>query len=258
MDGEHRLVITLEQIAWFLTPVVQTILVAVLWRRGRLKLFFSFVVYLIADAVRSTALWLLGRSTFADAYRVAWIYSEPVMLILHVALVWGLIRLLYKTYPGIHSFAKIAISIPVLVAILNTVFSSPFNIRRPTMTASDRTLLEFFQAERVLDVGLALIVLVTVGLFPSSHYARIVRPHGFLLSALFGSAAAGYFAINYGLNSELIGFFTLAAQLVLYLFWMRIFLAPEPEKLPIPSVEEVERVNRLNDDLLAFAKWLKR
>lgn len=258
MDGQHGLVIALEQIAWFLTPVLELAIVFVLWRRRSLKLFRFFVIYLMADAVRSTSLWILGgSSTFAEIYRIAWIDSEPLILCLNVTLVWELIRLLYKAYPGIHSFAKIAISIAVLVAILLTVFSSPLDIRRATTTASDRTLLRFLQVERVLDLGLSLIVFVTVGLFPSSHYARPIRQHGFLLSALFASISAGYFAINYGFNSEVSGLATLAVELGLYGWWLRLFMAPEPERLPIPSPEEVARLDQLNEDLLALSRWLK-
>jgi len=217
-----------------------------------------FVVYLLTDAARSTSLWVLGGSTFTDIYRAAWIYSEPLMLAFNVLLVLEVIRVLYKAYPGIHSFAKIAISLAIIVAILVTVFSAPLDIRRPTMTASDRTLLHFFQAERVLDLGLCLITAVIVGLFPSAPYGKRVRQHGILLSALFAFASAGFFAINYGFDSEITGFLTLMAQLVLYLLWIRIFLAPEPLTPAIPPPEEIARVKELNDDLLFLARWLSK
>ena len=257
MDAQHGVFAVLERIASFLTPVLQLVIVAVLWRRRSFKLFYYFWLYLIADVLRTTLLWALGGSTFADAYKDAWICSEPAMLIFHVALVLEVIRLLYKAYPGIHSFGKIAISLAVLVAVLLTIFSSPLDIRRATINPSDRTLLELFQAERVLDLGLFLIVLVIVGLFPSAPYGRTVRRHGFLLSALFISASAGFFAINYGLDSDISGLVTVAVQLVLYPLWIWLFLIPQPERLPLPPAQEIERVRQLNEDLLFLARWLK-
>ena len=257
MDVGHGFTAALEQVASFLTPVLQLTIVAVLWRRRSLKLFALFVLYLIADAIRSTSLWVLGGSTYADIYKMAWIYSEPVMLILHITLVLEVIRLLYQAYPGIHSFGKIAISIAVLVAILLTLFSSPLDIRRSTMTASDRALLQLFQIERVLDLGLCLIVTVIVALFPPSPYARTIRHHGFLLGALFASASAAFFAINYGFDSEATGLVALVVQLALYGLWIRVFLAPIPERAPIPSFEEIARVKQLDEDLLFLARWLK-
>ena len=253
MDVGHGFTAALEQVASFLTPVLQLMIVAVLWRRRSLKLFPFFISYLVADALRSTSLWILGGSTFAETYRTAWIYSEPVMLVLHVTLVLEVIRLLYQAYPGIDSFAKVAISIAVLVAILFTVFSSPLNIRRSTMTASERLLLQLFQVERVLDLGLCLIVIVIVGLFPSSPYSRTVRQHGFLLSALFASASAAYFFINHGFDSEATGLVALAVQLALYGLWIRVFLIRQPERVPIPSAEEITRVKQLDEDLLFLA-----
>ena len=181
------------------------------------------------------------------------------MLFLHVLLVWELIRLLYKAYPGIHSFAKIVISIAVVASLLVTVFSAPFDIHRATTNESDHMLLQLFQTERVLDFMLALLIVVIVGLFPSSRYdGKRIRRHGFLLSALFASAGATFLAINYGFNSDITGVVALGVQLVLYFLWVRVFLAPEPERVPPPSPEEVLRTEQLNEAFLFLARWLSR
>ena len=258
MDLDHGLAAILEQIAWLLTLLFELSIVAVLWRRRSLRRFTWFALYLCADSIRSTALWILARSTFTETYTKLWVFSEPVMLAIHFALVWEVILLLYKVYPGIHSFARIAIVIAISVAVFLTIFTEPFEVRRATRDPLDTLLVHFFQIERVYDLVLGLFTLVMVRLFPPQHYAVAVRQHGFLLSALFCTASAGFYAINYGFNVEITGLATLLIQLALYAVWIKVFMAPDPEPLPAPSPEEFARIEQLNDDLLFMAQWLTR
>ena len=256
MDLTHGLAAALEQLASVVTPVFELAIVAVLWKRRLLKLFRWFAAFLVTDAIRSLSLWLLAGSAFAETYKLVWIYTDPPMLLLQIALVVELVSVLYKVYPGIYSFARIAIGIAVATSFLVTIFTNPLKLPNLSPSGSDATLIQLFQVERVLDLGLCLITFIIVGLFPSQHYAHRVRNHGFILSAFFGFESAGFFAINYGFNSEVVGLLLLGSHLALYPLWIRVFLAPDPERLPIPTPQQIARVNQLNEDFLLLAKWL--
>ena len=248
-----RLIETLEGVVWLLTPVAELVVVASIKRCKLTGSFPVFIGFLLFDVLRSAVLWWLGQSPFSNAYRDIWIATEPVFLALEFLVVLELYRLLYRAYPGIHSFARGLIAIGIMIAFAVTFGTVKVDLGRIVWTVPD--LQRLFLVKRVVCSILALLVLTTMALFPRAPSAKNVLLHGWLLAALLSTAALGFFAINVGSSTEWIGTLFLIFQLMCFVGWAFGFQKSQPPP-PAPSPEETRKIEELNAELLAVARWL--
>lgn len=240
---------------WLLTPISQLGVIAAIVRCKLTRSFPVFIAFLLFDVLRSVSLWWLGHSPFSRIYREIWISTEPVYLLLELLVVLELYRLLYRAYPGIQRFAGGLVLIGLIAATVITFGTVKFDLSRIGWTLP--TLQGLFLTKRVVCSVLGILVFITMALFPRAPSAKNVLLHGWLLAALLNIAAVGFFAINVGTNTEWIGTVFLVLQMGCFLWWAVALEQPGPPKPP-PTIEETRRVEELNDELVAFMRWLAR
>ena len=251
---EHGFLDTLEGGVWLLTPIAQVSVIAVLVRYRLLRTFKVFGLYLAADVLRSSFMWWFGRSAETKQYWVLWLITEPVFLLFQCFLVLELYRLLYAAYPGIRGFARMLVGLGVVVALIVTFGSINVDVGRIVWRVPN--VQGMFITKRVVSSLLGMLVLVTMMFFPRAPSARKILLHGWLLAGMFLVAAIGFFAINFGYRAELMGVAFLLVQIVLLALWAFGFSRPIPRRDDPPTPEEIQQVERWNDDLLRVARWL--
>jgi hypothetical protein len=231
--------------------VVLRLLTQRLWR-----LFPFFCLYLVADASRSVFLWHLGNSPNTKMYRTAWIATEPWAICLDILVTLELYKSLYRAYPGIHRFARIVVAVGVLVAAAITFGTLSIDIKNITWTVPD--LQRIFLLKRTVSSVIAVLLAVTMTVFPRAECAVTVIQHGWLLTALFTARALGFFLADIGINSDAISLPFLAVQCILYLLWLVWLSAPAIRRRAPRSASEIARTEKWNRDLLDATRWLIR
>src|SRR5215472_5811337 len=244
---------TFEQSVWHITPIAQVAVIATLVLRKIIWEFKIFAVYLIVDILRSMIVWWLGGSTSTEAYRTAWVATEPVYLVLQVLVVVEFYRLLYRAYPGIQAFARALLIVAVAVALAVTFGTLHLDIGRVVWKMPD--LQRLFVAKRLVSSLMGFLMFTTMVFFPRAPSARNILWHGWLLTVLFIAAAGGFFGINYGVASQWAGALFMTVQLGCFVLWSLVFRSPYV-KAPLPSLEAAARTERWNQDFILLARWL--
>jgi hypothetical protein len=247
---------TFEQGVWRVTPIAQLVVIGTLLVRKIIWEFKVFSLYLIVDILRSIAVWWwLGTSTSSDAYRAAWVTTEPVYLGLQVLVVAEFYWLLYRAYPGIQAFGRVLLAVAVVVALAVTFGTMQLDVGHIIWKVPDVQRLVI--AKRLVSSLMGFLMFTTMVFFPRAPSARNILWHGWLLAVLFVAAAGATFGVNYGAARPFASALFMTVQLVCFVLWSLEFRS-RYEKAPAPSPEEVARVERWNKDFMFFAKWLMR
>jgi hypothetical protein len=242
------------QNVWHITPIAQAAVICTLVIRKVIWEFKIFALYLTVDILRSVILWWLGGSTRTDAYRTAWMATEPVYLGLQVLVVLEFYWLLYRAYPGIQAFGRVLLAIAVIVALAVTFGTLQLDFGRINWRVPDMQRL--FVVKRLVSSLMGFLMFTTMIFFPRAPSARNILWHGWLLTVLFVAAAGGFFSINYGVARQLgAALLMLVMQLGCFVLWSLEFRSRH-EKAPAPSPQEAARVERWNKDFMLLAKWL--
>lgn len=99
----------IEYVVSAITPTAQAAVVVSVILLGIFREFRVFAVYLVADILVAAICWWHGRSPDTAAYREVWVATQPLLLFFQTLVVLDFYRLLYRSYPGIHAFARILI-----------------------------------------------------------------------------------------------------------------------------------------------------
>jgi hypothetical protein len=246
---------TLSSGAWVLVLVTESALAVRLLFQRLWRLFPFFCIYLVADVSRSVVLWKLGNSPNTKMYRAVWIATEPWAIFLDLLVALELYKSLYRAYPGIHRFARIVVAVGILVAAAIAFGTLSIDIRNITWSVPD--VQRIFLLKRIVSSVIAVLLAVTMTVFPRAECAVTVIQHGWLLTALFTARALGFFLADIGINSDLISLPFLAIQCILYLLWL-VWLSPPAVRRAPRSVSEIERTEKWNRELLDATRWLIR
>lgn len=243
------------RVVWAAGPLVQLLVIARLMQLQLFLRFKLFVAFIAVDAGGSVLLWALDTSSATAAYRNAWVAIECVCFLLKVGAVLELYRLLYESYPGIHSFARILILTACIIAVVVTLGGIPIDLHHISWKVPN--LQRVFLGERVTSSVLGLLILITMALFPRSPSARNILLHGWLLSAMFLSTAFTFLAINISNRTEVPAILWGTAQLACYTGWI-IGLRPRVFVQRTFSDEDLARTERQREELDRTARFLLR
>ncbi len=244
----------LPLLVWALNELVEVGAIAKLLLARQFNCFRIFLIYIIADVIRSFLLWWFSNaSVSSDLYASLWLRSEPLLLAFQGLAVFELYARLYGTYPGIGRFARILILAAAGTALSICLITVSIDLSEQWKHPD---LQRMMFAKRLLSSVGATLLALTLLFFPKARSARPIFEIGWLLSGLLGAAAVGYFVIDIAAprhnNSVEIGTITLAVQSA-FLIWWIVKSLPDHIETSARATTDAEWAR-----LLQFTRWLKK
>lgn len=241
-------------VVWALNELTEIAALSRLLFARQFRGFKAFAVYLIADVVRSFALWWFSAASVSSSfYAYLWLRSEPVLLALQGIAVIELYIRLYQAYPGIGRFARLLILGAAAAAISLCLLTVSMDLREQ-WKHPDLQMMMF--AKRLFSSAAAALLALTLLFFPKARSTGPTFHTGWLLAGLLGAAGVGYFVIDVTAptrnNSVEIGTIVLAVQSLL-LIWWTLKSPPNPAQSTSRPTADYEWA-----ELLRLARWLKR
>ena len=215
---------------WYSSVTVQLLFCAHLLWTGLAKNHPIFTLYLGSAVVRSLVAFYLTagyHSALPISYTYFWLWSEPVLLLLQIAVTLEVHSGMWKEYANVVKPAR-----PILFFLLLTalVFAAvPVKIELSRFgTIQLQVVMRFeFLMTRYVSTVLALFLGFSAVLFlvviRNSIKNSLLR-HESMLAAYFGIYAVAYFAVNMGwTRTSLVNNYMLSALTLCLVVWISIF-----------------------------------
>lgn len=223
---------------WYSSVTVQLLFCAHLLWTGLAKKHPIFTLYLGASVVRSVAAVFFTAGydgALPLSYTYFWLWSEPVLLLLQIAVTLEVHAGMWKQYAGVVSKARPVLYFLLLTAILFASIPLKTEISR-FGTIQLQVILQFeFLAKRYISTVLALFLALSALLFlvvvRNSIRSNLLR-HESMLAAYFGIYAVCYFAVNMGwMRKTIANNYMLSALTLCLAIWISVF-RPNQELAP--------------------------
>lgn len=220
---------------WYSSVTVQLLFCAHLLWTGLAKKNPVFTTYLGCSVARSLGAFYFTAgfgSVLPISYTYFWMWSEPVLLLLQIAVTLEVHSGLWKEYAHIVRPAKLVLYFLLLTAILFAAVPLKAELSR-FGTIQLQVVLQFeFLVKRYVSTVLALFLGFSALLFlvvvRNSLKSNLLR-HESMLAAYFGIYAVCYFAVNMGwAKKTLTNNYMLSALTLCLVVWISIF-RPGPE-----------------------------
>ena len=240
---------------WALNEVTEIAAITKLIRAPQYRPFKAFSIYLVADVIRSVVLWWFSAASISSRlYADIWLRSEPLLLALQGIAVVELYIRLYRAYPGIGRFGRVLVLAALFASISLCLFTVGMDLREQWKHPDLQMMM---LAKRLLSSVASALLALTLAFFPPARSARLIFEIGWLLSALLGAAAIGYFLIDVTAqthnNSVEIGTIVLAVQSAVLIWWIFKALPLETTQSSARSTSDYEW-----NELLKLARWLRK
>ena len=220
---------------WYSSVAVQLLFCAhLLWSRLAKK-HPIFTLYLGCAVSRSIAAFFLTagyNGALPLSYTYFWLCSEPVLLLLQIAVALEVHSGMWKEYASAVKSARSLLFILLLAAIVFAAIPLRAELGREGAVQL-RLLMHFeFLAKRYISTVLALFLVFSAGTFlliiRNSLRNELLR-HESMLAAYFGIYAIAYLVVNMGwIRTTLVNNYLLSALTVLLVVWISVF-RPHPE-----------------------------
>jgi len=221
---------------WYSSVTVQMLFCAHLLWTGLAKKHPIFTLYLGCSVLRSLCAFYFTAgfgNVLPISYTYFWLWSEPVLLLLQIAVTLEVHSGMWKEYAHLVKPPRLALFILLFTAIVFAAVPVKAELSR-FGTIQLQVILQFeFLAKRYISTVLALFLGSSALLFllVIRHSARsnLLRHEG-MLAAYFGIYAVVCFAVNMGwARQTLANNYMLSALTLCLVVWISIFRAgPEP------------------------------
>ena len=220
---------------WYSSVAVQSIFCAHLLWTGLAKKHPIFTLYLGTAVVRSiTAFFLTAgfNGALPLSYTYFWLWSEPVLLLLQIAVTLEVHTALWRDY---QSTLRTARSI-LFFLLLSAIVFAAIPVRAESRNFGSlqlQVIMRFeFLAKRYVSSVLAVFLIFSAVVFlvviRNSLRSALLR-HETMLAAYFGIYAVAYLVVNLGwIRTTLVNNYLLAALTLLLVIWISV-LRPGPE-----------------------------
>jgi hypothetical protein len=223
---------------WYSSVIVQALFCAHLLWTGLAKKHPVFTLYLGCAVARSVAAFFftLGyNGALPISYTYFWLWSEPILIILQIAVTLEVHSGIWKDNTGVGKPVRTFLFFLLLMAILFAAIPLKAELGRFGTVRLQMVLQSEFLAKRYISTVLALFLLFSavLFLFAIRHSLRgeLLR-HESMLAAYFGIYAIAYFTVNMGwTRTTLVNNFMLSAVTLLLVIWISV-LRPGPELAP--------------------------
>jgi len=220
---------------WYSSVAVQLLFCVHLLWTGLARKHPVFTLYLGCAVVRSIGAFFFTagfNGALPLSYTYFWLCSEPVLLLLQIAVTLEVHSGMWKEYA---STVKPARSLLYILLVTAIVFAAlPLRAELSRGGAAQIQLLMHFEflAKRYISTVLALFLVFSAGTFlvviRNSLRSELLR-HESMLAAYFGIYAVAYLVVNLGwTRTTLVNNYLLSALTVLLVVWISVF-RPGPD-----------------------------
>ncbi len=215
---------------WYSSVTVQLLFCAHLLWTGLAKKHPIFTLYLGCAVVRSLAAFYFTAgydSALPLSYTYFWLWSEPILLLLQIAVTLEVHAGMWKDYAAIAKPARPVLFFLLLTAILFAALPVKAELGR-FGTIQLQVVLQFeFLTKRYISSVLALFLGFSALLFlvviRNSVKSNLLR-HESMLAAYFGIYAVCYFTVNMGwAKKTLANNYMLSALTLCLVIWISVF-----------------------------------
>jgi hypothetical protein len=215
---------------WYSSVTVQLLFCAHLLWTGLAKQHPVFTLYLGCAVGRSLAAFYFAAghgSVLPVSYTYFWLWSEPVLLLLQIAVTLEVHAGMWKEYASVVRPARPILFFLLLTAIVFAALPVKAELSR-FGTIQLQVVMHFeFLMKRYVSTVLALFLLFSALLFlvviRNSIKSNLLR-HESMLAAYFGIYAIAYFAVNMGwIRTSLVNNYMLSALTLCLVIWISVF-----------------------------------
>ncbi len=215
---------------WYSSVTVQLLFCAHLLWTGLAKKHPVFTLYLGCAVVRSlAALYFTAGydSALPLSYTYFWLWSEPILLLLQIAVTLEVHAGLWKEYASIVRPARPVLFFLLLSALLFAAVPVRAELSR-FGTIQLQVVMHFeFLAKRYVSTVLALFLVFSAVVFlvviRNSIKSSLLR-HESMLAAYFGIYSVAYFTVNMGwTRTTLVNNYMLSALTLCLVIWISVF-----------------------------------
>ena len=220
---------------WYSSVAVQLLFCVHLLWSGLARKHPIFTLYLGCAVVRSIAAFFFTagyNGALPLSYTYFWLCSEPVLLLLQIAVALEVHSGMWKEYASAVKPARSLLLTLLLAAILFAAIPLRAELSRDGAVQL-RLVMHFeFLAKRYISSVLALFLVFSAGTFlvviRNSLRNELLR-HESMLAAYFGIYAVAFLVINMGwTRAVFVNNYLLSALTILLVVWISVF-RPAPE-----------------------------
>jgi len=223
---------------WYSSVTVQLLFCAHLLWTGLAKKHPIFTLYLGCAVARSLGAFYFTAgfgSALPISYTYFWLWSEPVLLLLQIAVTIEVHSGMWKEYAHIVRPARPVLYFLLLMALVfaavpvKAELSRFGNIQIQVVLQFECLVTRYISTVLALFLGFsALLFLVVIRNSIRSNFLR----HESMLAVYFGIYAVCYFAVNMGWTKKtLVNNYMLSALTLCLVIWISLF-RPGPELAP--------------------------
>jgi hypothetical protein len=215
---------------WYSSVAVQLLFCAHLLWTGLAKKHPIFTLYLAAAVVRSLAAFYITagfESALPLSYTYFWLWSEPVLLLLQIAVTLEVHTGIWKEYGAVARQTRPVLFFLLLTALVFAAFPIKAELSR-FGTIQLQVVMEFeFLAKRYISTVLALFLAFSAVLFlivvRNSIKNNLLR-HESMLATYFAIYAVCYFIVNMGwVRKTSANNYMLSALTLCLVIWISVF-----------------------------------
>lgn len=215
---------------WYSSVTVQLLFCAHLLWTGLARRHPVFTLYLGCSVVRSIGAFYLTYgydSALPLSYTYFWLWSEPILLLLQIAVTLEVHSGLWKEYSSIVKPARPVLFFLLLSALLFAAVPVRAELSR-FGTLQLQVVMHFeFLAKRYISTVLALFLVFSAMLFlvviRNSIKSSLLR-HESMLAAYFAIYSVAYFTVNMGwTRTTLVNNYMLSALTLCLVIWISVF-----------------------------------
>lgn len=244
-------VTTIRHVLWYVSIILQAGVVLRLLQLRIFSKYLAFSVFMSASVIRSLLLvWMDPRTR---EYAVVWIWTEPVLVIMAVAVVWQIHGLTTSRYPR---FGEIGRWFLVIVALLIAGICVA-SVRLDAFPGWNRNPLPILtMVKRYAFTALAVFLLISECFFrwnPSLVESNI-NCHRRIAACYFMLPAAGYILLHRTGEALLVNILMLGGAALCHAGWA-FALTAAGEQLPRPlhTLAELEHMATEHEDFMRRA-----
>jgi hypothetical protein len=241
----------IRTLLWYGNIVGEVVVLCRLLSLGLGRRYRCFAAYLAVSAMRDC--YLISRPDPAMmAYRILWVNTDPVLLILLTAVVLEAYSQITGRYPGMaygRTVLNVSLGIGALAALI------------PAFLEANGYKTFLFVFERIVASLLAVFLVCAGWVF---FWVKVRLPgntirHVRILTLFCAVMAASYFALNLGVHTQTASIAVLGGDLLCFVLWT-VLLTRKGEQVNLPpgDPDAADRALRRFEELFRLGREASR